>query len=197
MAFQSLNHLLKTLEQRPSPRERQFQRVLQWWPEVVGDSVAAQTRPVRIQQGVLHVATSSSAWAQNLVFERQRILGKLNPHLMTPLADIRFSTAQWVTAATSTTNPGEEQQAQLWQNHPSRFQAQLEVAPTLKQSADQPLVSDGVHALAAFQRWAQAQRSRSQQMPLCPHCQCPTPPGELERWTVCAHCIAKQWHSHS
>jgi predicted nucleic acid-binding Zn ribbon protein len=185
MSFQSLNRLLKTLEQRPSPKERQFQRVLQAWTEIVGDCVAAQTRPLRIQQGVLQVATSSSAWAQNLVFERQRILDKLNPYLVTPLTDIRFSTAQWVTAAPAPTNPGEEQQTHLWQNHPSRFEGQI--------SSTDHSSADATDAISAFQHWAKTQRSRSQQMPLCPACQCPTPSGELERWQVCAHCITKKW----
>ncbi|NJL81148.1 MAG: hypothetical protein HC917_24425 [Richelia sp. SM2_1_7] len=35
------------------------------------------------------------AWAQNLTFERQRLLKKLNKILPTPLVDIRFSTARW------------------------------------------------------------------------------------------------------
>jgi predicted nucleic acid-binding Zn ribbon protein len=36
-------------------------------------------------------------------------------------------------------------------------------------------------------------RSRSQQLPLCPHCQCPTPAGELERWQMCSICATKHW----
>ncbi|NEP50291.1 MAG: DUF721 domain-containing protein, partial [Moorea sp. SIO3C2] len=32
-----------------------------------------------------------------------------------------------------------------------------------------------------------------QNLPLCPQCKCPTPPGELQRWDVCGLCAIKQW----
>ncbi|UBF24893.1 DciA family protein [Kovacikia minuta CCNUW1] len=186
MTFKSLHHVLDTLETSYQPQERQqLQRLLQCWTEVVGPVVAVQTRPLSIQRGVLRVATSSSAWAQNLVFERQRILEKLNAKLLLSLTDIRFSTAQWQNAASPFTSPSLEQQAELWQNHPSRLSGQhgFQHRQTLEPS-DPKL---------AFQSWAQRVRSRSQDLPLCPHCHCPTPPGELNRWQVCAHCVAKRW----
>jgi predicted nucleic acid-binding Zn ribbon protein len=36
-------------------------------------------------------------------------------------------------------------------------------------------------------------RSRSQHLPLCPTCHCPTPEGELMRWSACALCAAKRF----
>jgi predicted nucleic acid-binding Zn ribbon protein len=33
-------------------------------------------------------------------------------------------------------------------------------------------------------------------LPRCPQCQCPTPPGELERWSVCAVCATQRWQEH-
>jgi predicted nucleic acid-binding Zn ribbon protein len=27
----------------------------------------------------------------------------------------------------------------------------------------------------------------------CPECRCPTPIGELARWSVCAFCMSKRW----
>lgn len=185
MSLKSLHSVLGSLETQYQPKEqRQLQRLLQSWAEVVGPVVAAQAQPTSVQRGILRVATSSSAWAQNLVFERQRILDKLNTKLSLSLTDIRFSTAQWQTPALLA-DSGSEQQAQLWQQHPSRLVKRLTLTPS---KAPEP-----VDSTQAFQNWAKAVRSRSQDLPLCPHCHCPTPPGELERWQVCALCAAKHW----
>jgi predicted nucleic acid-binding Zn ribbon protein len=186
MTFKSIHHVLDTLETRYQPREQQqFQRLLQRWAEVVGPVVAVQTRPLSIQRGVLRVATSSSAWAQNLVFERQRILEKLNSLLLLSLTDIRFSTAQWQSGSRAVTFPAAKHQAELWQNHPSRLSGQ----PGLPKK----LAPESIDSKLAFQNWAQQVRSRSQNLPLCPHCNCPTPTGELDRWNVCSLCVTKRW----
>lgn len=36
------------------------------WEKAVGSRIAAKTRPLRLERGVLHVITSSAAWAQEL-----------------------------------------------------------------------------------------------------------------------------------
>lgn len=186
MSFKSLHHVLDRLETQYQPKEqRQLQAVIRCWAEVVGPVVAAQAQPASVQRGVLRVATSSSAWAQNLVFERQRILEKLNARLTTPLTDIRFSVAQMPSEAKST-SPGTEAQEQIWLQHPSRL-------PSLAQTTRVSQAAETTDPTRAFQTWAHTVRSRSQHLPLCPHCHCPTPPGELNRWNLCALCAAKRW----
>ncbi|XHX76835.1 MAG: DUF721 domain-containing protein [Stenomitos frigidus ULC029] len=185
MSFKSINHVLDQLGDRYRWRDQQHsQRLLKAWVEAVGPVVAAQTRPLSMHNEVLRVATSSAAWAQNLVFERQRILAKLNLLLSASLIDIRFSSAEWQTRSRSTFN--EELQAQLWQQHPSRL-------TDATRTSGIPRVEHLTDPLLAFQYWGQIMRSRTQNMPLCPQCQCPTPSGELERWALCSLCIAKQW----
>lgn len=187
MAFQSLGKVLGGLEgQYHTQERRQFQQMLRCWVEVVGPIVAAQTRPLSFRQGVLKVATSSSAWAQNLMFERQRILNKLNHLLMTEITDIRFSPAQWQAVSTREATLGEQLQTELWQKHPSRFASSSLIKET---SAEQ----EPTDALTAFKQWEKRMRSRAQNLPLCPECHCPAPSGELERWQVCALCITKRW----
>lgn len=187
MPLKSLHQLLGSLGNQYQPHEQQqIQRLRQSWAEVVGPVVAAQTFPVSVQRGVLRVATSSSAWAQNLVFERQRILEKLNTQLFMNLTDIRFSTAQWQESQTASTAPGSEQQAQLWREHPSRL------PEALRSPGTQP-EREATDPVQVFQTWAKTMRSQMRHLPLCPSCQCPTPPGELDRWHVCALCAAKQW----
>ncbi len=183
MAFESLERVLNGLENQATwQKRRQFREVLQQWPDVVGMAVAAHTRPHSIQRGVLSVATASSAWAQNLLFERQRILQKLSQRLSSPLSDIRFSTGHWATQ----TSGGLEGAIgrDLWDTHPSRL------PQSTAKSLSPPPVPD---ANAAFQQWATRLKQQTRSLPLCPQCQCPTPHGELERWTVCALCATKQW----
>jgi len=185
MAFHSLNHVLGSLEsQYKQQHQQQLQQVLGHWQAVVGAVVAAQTRPTSVQRGVLKVATSSSAWAQNLVFERQRILEKLNQVVPRSLTDIRFSPAQWAEIPLATF-PGEQEQKELWQAHPSRLLGETVILPAAALPPDTPLL--------AFQNWATVMRSRTKHLPRCPQCHSPTPIGELERWRVCSLCAAKRW----
>lgn len=178
--LKSLNHILGKVENQPQwhgPQE--FQLLLKVWAQVVGSQVADQTRPCSLTRDVLYVATSSSVWVQELQFKRRFLLKKLNGCLSISLTDIRFSTTGWQI----TTPIGGENVATLWQEHPSRVTPN--VVPT---SVSVPQNPDAV-----FQNWAQLMMARSQNLPLCPNCQCPTPPGELERWRVCGLCAVKKW----
>jgi predicted nucleic acid-binding Zn ribbon protein len=176
MSFQPLQQLLGSLEnQIKRPEEKQLQQVIRKWAEVVGAIVSQQTRPIAIQRGTLKVATSNAVWSQNLVFERQRILEKLNAILSTPISDIRFSTTDWHKVDFV------EDATEIWAEHPSR------VEPVLFKldKAETPE--------AAFQNWLAVVQHRSDRLPLCPQCQCPTPIGELDRWSICALCVSKRW----
>lgn len=181
--MKSLQQLLGGLSKQESWKGRQqFQQLLGGWPEVVGLTVAVQTRPIAIQRKVLQVATSSSVWAQNLVFERHRILGKLNDRFCLDLTDIRFSTAHWHTDLHAGTIATES--AIVWRNHPSRVPDSAPALPSSSFSTDPQ---------TAFRSWARTMRSRAQHLPLCPSCHCPTPEGELQRWAVCGLCAAKEF----
>lgn len=188
MSFKSINHVLDQLGDRYRLSDQQHsQRLLKAWVEAVGPVVAAQTRPLSMYSGVLRVATSSDAWAQNLVFERQRILAKLNVVLSSVLTDIRFSSAQWQAPPRSVFN--DELQTQFWQQHPSRLTDVVQVGTLRKRLRSEHLTDP----LLAFQHWEALMRSRTQNLPFCPQCQCPTPSGELKRWALCSLCAAKQW----
>lgn len=193
MSLQPLNRVLGNLEGQYKRQDaHQVSRVQGCWSEIVGTVVAAQTRPYHLQRGTLKVATSSAAWAQNLVFERQRILEKLNKVLPFPISDIRFSTAQWHEMPTSASFPGDEEQTTLWQAHPSRLLNSSDNSENQRQQ-NPDLVEPLMDPVMAFQTWANTMRSRSKNLPLCPQCHCPTPPGELSRWQQCAICAAKHW----
>ena len=184
MSFQRLQGVLGSLKNRyRPPEETQLQQVLRHWSDVVGVAIAAQTRPITVQREMLKVATANAGWAQNLVFERRRILEKLNALLTAPLSDIRFSTTQWH-SPDNRQALDEVERSRLWTDHPSR----IEDVPIPK--ANPQNVAD---PKAAFHYWTAVMQSRSQHLPLCPQCECPTPPGEIQRWSVCAVCATKQW----
>lgn len=185
MSFQSLPHLLNAISKQESWRDRQqFQQLLHLWSELVGTTVAAQTRPIGIQRQVLQVATSSAVWAQNLAFERHRILEKLNARLPLRLKDIRFSTGQWRANFLPGGVENSSETVILWREHPSRIsRGQLP-------RSGQPTARD---PQTAFLNWARAVRLQSQQLPLCPICHAPTPEGELIRWSACSLCAAQQF----
>ncbi len=180
--LKSLNHILAAVENQPQwqgPQE--FQRLLKVWPQVVGAAVADQTRPFSLSRDVLYVATSSSVWAQELKFRRRSILKKLNTLLSMPLTDIHFSTTQWQKDTSAETWGANS--ATLWQEHPS-----LVVDTPAPEMIESPLPQD---AHSTFQSWAMAMQARSLSLPLCPQCDCPTPPGELQRWSMCGLCAVK------
>jgi predicted nucleic acid-binding Zn ribbon protein len=188
MPFTSLTHVINGLEKQDKwEKRRQFRQLMECWTKVVGAAVAVQTRPLYVQRQVLHVAASNSAWAQNLAFERLRILEKLNAKLSCPLSDIRFSTAQWHLPKKRGSISAESDI--LWQDHPSYLaaDAQPPIHPSIANAANSS--SD---PQTAFQTWAAIVCDRTRSLPTCPACQCPTPPGELRRWSICALCAAKQ-----
>ncbi|OKH11665.1 RNA-binding protein [Fischerella major NIES-592] len=181
MSFKSINDILCLLQLETKLQEQPFQRLLKCWSEVVGTTVAAHARPLSLQRDVLRVATSSAAWAQNLTFERQRLLVKLNAVLPTPLVDIRFSTAGWHSVKQVDQPPKLSAPLQ----HPSYLGKEFSIENDVKSTA-----SD---ANAAFADWTVAIQRRLQGLALCPNCEYPTPPGELQRWGVCCLCAAKKF----
>jgi len=56
-------------------------KFVQHWPEIVGEAVAARTKPECIRAKALVVRVSNSAWAQELSFLKEDILAKLKTYL--------------------------------------------------------------------------------------------------------------------
>ncbi len=180
MSFQSLHHVLGIVEpQYQSIERQQLQQILDVWAVVVGEKIAAQTRPIALQRSVLQVATASPVWTQTLVFERPAILKKICDRTHISISDIRFSTAQWHRAEIQSIDPPD---VDLWQSHPSRL-------PESTTETQLILISD---PQTAFKQWATRIQQRSQNLPICPECGCGTPPGELDRWLICALCVSQK-----
>lgn len=190
MSLDSIHSVIHQLEQQPRWRSRgQFRQVLNQWTAVVGEGVARQAAPVRLDQDVLHVAVVNPMWAQTLTLERLRILAKLNDRLSLNLSDIRFSSGDWYrqkkssqptqTPAASGSNSGAALPEWLRQ-HPS-YEPQV-----IPPSAQRPQTSQ-----ESFARWATMTQQLAAQQPLCPQCTCPCPRGEINRWGRCSVCAGQ------
>lgn len=218
--FKPLHHILDVIENQPGwLTQQQFRLILRQWTEVVGKDVAAHTRPTGIDRQVLWVATSSPVWAQELSYKRHMILRKLS-HLLTQkfgtpaqaaLTDVKFSPKYWQHPNFNTKNP-EPNLAK----HPSYLpplpasslpnsltDSPADLAPKSSFSLSPNSLPEGlpdsrinsrpVPEERLSQSWWQKIQARSIHLPLCPQCQCPTPPGELDRWQCCSLCATKKW----
>lgn len=73
----------------PSVKQRLGQiEALSRWADIVGDDLAAHTRPLKLSPELLTVAVPSSVWAQELTMRKLEIIEKVKPHLGE--IDIRF-----------------------------------------------------------------------------------------------------------
>lgn len=183
MSFESIPEILEQLQLEALYKQQPLQRLLDCWQEVVGKVVSTHTQPISIERDILWVATSGAVWAQNLTFERQRLLKKLNQKLSAPLVDIRFSTARWQ----HTKKKSSRQPIVSSREHPSYLENSLNQNLNIDRQPKSPQT--------AFTNWTQAIKTRHSNLPLCPNCQSPTPTGELERWGICSICAARSWRN--
>jgi len=67
------------------------QQALNLWPEVVGSSIARNTKPEKVEHGVLYIKTKSSTWRQELQLRKRDIIEQLNAAVEhSAIKDIRF-----------------------------------------------------------------------------------------------------------
>ncbi|WP_159788314.1 DciA family protein [Sodalinema gerasimenkoae] len=184
MSFESLHQILRSAS-RPvvAPEQEQLEQLLALWPDVVGQKAARFSRPTRLSQSILQVATANAVWAQHLTFQRRQLLKRLNSQLEEPLKDIRLSPRRWhQEAQTPDANP----EYQL-SDHPSVWNDSAEPSPGRETAP--PSLSPQL----AFEALLQKLSARTHGSPICPVCHCPTPIGELERWSVCAVCAVSSF----
>jgi predicted nucleic acid-binding Zn ribbon protein len=182
MSLTGLSQVIGHIQSQTNWQQRnQFLQILQTWSEIVGVSVAGQTRPTGVYQQVLQVAVSSSVWSQALSFERIRILAKLNAQLAIAPAiiDIRFSTAKWASKPKQLIRPDLAEQLK---QHPSYLSGTNPPEIVAKPPED---------ALEAFDRWSALIKQRSAELPKCDRCACPSPAGEIARWKMCRACASQ------
>ena len=170
MSWKNLDGILTQIKQDPSwEKYQQYSQLLHEWHQIVPASARNNTRPLYISRKILWVATSSAAWAQTLFMQRQQFLKVLNAKWSAPIKDIRFSAAHWQQKNLNT---------QSNTDHPSHLPAAL-----LTSFSAQPLPKPASPE-QVFQNWVESYQKRTKTWPLCPQCQSPSPPGEIQRWQV-------------
>jgi predicted nucleic acid-binding Zn ribbon protein len=183
MALEGLNNVLTKLKQTHWKDHQSFEKFVQLWPEIVGVAVAAQTRPVKLNaKGTLYVAVSSGTWAQNLAFERVRILKKVNVAWNGSVDDIYFSTRDWHRSASPQRRQGLDLDLLSISARNSRGVRMLGTKLSQPQNSQE-----------AFSRWSLAVQTKAQGNAPCPMCQCPTPLVELKRWNHCSLCLSRAY----
>ena len=66
-------------------------KALNIWNEVVGEKIANNTEPDRVEHGVIIVKVSSPTWRQELYFQKKDIIQKINNIIgKNIIRDIRF-----------------------------------------------------------------------------------------------------------
>ncbi len=86
---QIIPRAIKHLTQSP---EYKFYLIKFYWENIVGEEIAAHAAPKNFAFGVLYIGTSSSVWANNLLYMKFDIMTKINNSLKYSLIkDIKFT----------------------------------------------------------------------------------------------------------
>jgi predicted nucleic acid-binding Zn ribbon protein len=94
--FTRLGELLPSILSKLGLEQRfKEQQVLNLWPTVVGEELAARTKATRIDRGVLYVHVDHGAWMQELHFIEKELLRRLRAQAPgVVLKKIRFSSRE-------------------------------------------------------------------------------------------------------
>jgi len=79
--FDSAQQVLQSLLfESKSPLAEEFYRWRLWryWGQVAGPTISANSRPVRLSQGVLYVWVKSAPWMQQLIYMAKPLKNKIN-----------------------------------------------------------------------------------------------------------------------
>jgi hypothetical protein len=93
MTFKNLSDILETvLKKRGMLFTSDKKRLQGVWLKAVGDNIAVQTAPEKLQKGTLFVKVSNSVWMQQLHFLKKDIIDNVNQQLGEHIVkDINFS----------------------------------------------------------------------------------------------------------
>lgn len=85
----------EVLKKRKLPYVREDRALRLVWRRSVGETIDNNTRPERIERGVLTVRVASSPWLQELRFLKEEIIVRFNEVSgLAPISDLRFLLGQ-------------------------------------------------------------------------------------------------------
>lgn len=66
-------------------------KILDLWPEIVGENIALVTQAERVNESVLYVKVKSMSWRTELLFQKSNILKKIEDKIGSNIIrDLRF-----------------------------------------------------------------------------------------------------------
>jgi predicted nucleic acid-binding Zn ribbon protein len=199
MHFTPIGRVVRGLQATETWQQiQQWQVLLDIWPQVVGKKAATKTRPLYLQRGILTVAVPNASWAQNLTFQRQRIVRKLQKQVQLTIRDIHFSSRDWYDNRQSWRSA--DSAVSIFQAHPSWVSNGENADSSDRQNANAQQsrselnrIRNQQDAVSAFQSWSKTVQNQTQSWSVCPQCGCPVPEGELQRWSVCSICACQKF----
>jgi hypothetical protein len=91
MAFSSFSRLSENLIYRlGGDKYRSFIHIYLSWSKIVGEILASQSHPVKVENGVLYVAVQNNTWMQELILIKDDIIAKYKSIYEEEIADIVF-----------------------------------------------------------------------------------------------------------
>jgi len=79
---ESIKHIVtQVLDNLGMEKKVRESRAISSWKEIVGERIARNTHPYKIQKGILFVSTFSSVWSQELSLMSQEIKERINSFL--------------------------------------------------------------------------------------------------------------------
>ena len=188
MHFNSVEQILTQLEQQPGwEKFKEYRQLLKCWNSTVNTTTAEHTRPLYVARQVLWVAASSASRAQELSFQRYTLLKRLNKQLPFTLKDIRFSSSQWH----QTQQP--DRPVIFNASKQQKFKVNSSISNITPQESRERYASPSTTAKDAARRCLETLKQSSSSLFSCPNCHSYTPKEEIERWTLCHHCVAAKW----
>lgn len=100
--------LEKTLQSLNLTHKIKEKKVLNIWPEVIGDKLKKYTKASYINQGTLFITVNNSTWAHQLLFLKEDLISRLNQELDQKIVkDIRFKLGSISSTSTNSTEDEE------------------------------------------------------------------------------------------
>jgi len=91
MAFSSISRFSENLIYRlGGDKYRTFIHIYLSWSKIVGEILASQSHPVKVENGVLFVAVQNNTWMQELILIKDDIIAKYKFVYEEEIAEIVF-----------------------------------------------------------------------------------------------------------
>lgn len=177
MTLYSIDKLLNQILSQPQwEKQRRYHLLTKCWYQIINKKIAQHTRPVSLRDDILFIATSSSAWSQDLNLQRRSLIIKINHRVESPIKDLHFASVKWYQNQTIPIDQEDDNK-----EHPSTI---------IPESSFNLFPNDTPQEV--LEKWLEIIKKRSITWKICPRCKTHCPEGELKRWGICLICFQEE-----